>query len=513
VQTSSHKAEPMLKRKAGIFFAALIVAVGGLIYELIISTASSYLAGDSVLQFSLTIGLMLFGMGIGSWIAPSLKSPPEEKFILVEALLALIGGSSVALLFFSYSYTEVYYLVFVALALLIGLLIGLEIPLMLKIVESKTQMVKITSRILSLDYLGALIASVLYPLVLLPTLGVLRTALLVGLLNCVLAIFIYFAFLQQVQLRKRIATLLIFVFVALLSGFVYAERLTLHFDQKLYQDEVIFQQQTKYQKLVITRFGDDTRLYIDGNIQFSSIDEHRYHEPLVHIPLNLAAQKNRVLILGGGDGLAAREVLRYEQVERIDLVDLDGEMTRLAATHPDLVRLNQGSLSNPLVQVHTADALNYLEENSQLYDVIIIDLPDPNNEGIAKLYSREFYRLAARRLSEGGVLVTQATSPYFSNKAFWMIEHTMTEAGLSTLPYHLLVPSFGEWGFVAAARRPLSPAQLTIPLPTQVLHPDVIPTLFVFDPDMAAPEQVEINTLFEPKIIEVYQEDAKRWQY
>lgn len=506
-----------MNRKLGIFFAALIVAIGGIIYELMISTAATYLFGNSVLQFSITIGTMLFAMGIGSLIAPQLKSSAEQQFILVESLLAIIGGYSVAILFFVYSYTQWYYYIYLLLLIMIGILIGLEIPLMLKIVSDKKRMITITSRILSLDYFGALIASIAYPLLLLPYLGILRTAFLVGLLNCAIAVLMYISFRKNITHKLTIGIWLFIVSLLLTLGLIFTNTIANKTNQKLYQDEIVFSSQSKYQKIIITKFNNDIRLYLDGNIQFSSIDEYRYHEPLVHIPLSNTPNLNRIAILGGGDGLAIREVLKYHNVEEIILIELDPAMTEIATENKLITNLNNQSLSNKKVTVINKDAFSFLEKNSQLFNAIIIDLPDPNNESLAKLYSREFYRLVYRNLTEDGVMVTQATSPYFSKNTFWMIERTITSELFYTYPYHSYVPSFGEWGFVMATKTNISDKSITLPenMKLNFLHSkEQILNLFEFPSDMNNKniDNDQINTLIRPIILDTYNKDYNQWQ-
>lgn len=503
-----------IDRKAGIFFSALIVAIGGIIYELIIGTAASYLLGNSVLQFSLTIGLFLFGMGIGSLLVPYFKKPPEEKFVFIECAIAIIGGNAPLLLFSSFAYTDFFHLVFILIVLLIGILIGFEIPTMLEIVSEKDSFIKLISRILALDYLGALVASIIFPVILLPYLGIIRTAYLVGIANMFIAILIFWAFRTSIKTNKIImGTILAVCFVLLGLGFIYSNKIAWLLDSKLYQDEVIYSQQTPYQKLILTRYQDDIRLFLNGNIQFSSIDEYRYHESIVHIPMGLTRNRENILLLGGGDGLAVREILKYPDIKHITVVDLDQEVTKLALSYDLLTQLNNNSLSNPKVTIINQDALKFLENGSTLYDVILADLPDPNDEGLAKLYSREFYRLAKRHLAEDGVFVTQATSPYFSTNTFWTIKNTIETEDLYTLPYHVSVPSFGEWGFVLASKKKLESQKIEVLVDTKFLTKEVAQTLFVFDNDLLPSEEpLEINTFYNPTILKTYEEDVRRWQ-
>ena len=245
--------------------------------------------------------------------------------------------------------------------------------------------------------------------------------------------------------------------VAALAG---TEKLVSVTDAALFEDEVIFAEETPYQRVVVTRFGDRHRLFLNGAIQFDSYDEHRYHESLVHPAMSRAARRNFVLILGGGDGMALREVLRWNDVDRVVLVDLDPRVTEIFRDHPDLAALNKSSFSDPRVEVLNTDAWLFAEEDGRVFDVAILDLPDPNGFSISKLYSVEFYSRLFDRLSAHGVFVTQAGSPLFAREAFWSVEATLRAArnpvqpgaALRTTPYRAYVPSFGEWGFVMAAQ-------------------------------------------------------------
>jgi spermidine synthase len=505
------------KKDFSLFAAATLVAIGGLIYELIIGTVSSYLLGNSVLHFSITIGLFLFGMGIGSILSNFLKKEPTSLFICNELLLGMIGGNAVVILFGLFSFAETwFYLGFGSLVVGIGALIGLEIPLLLRMLQGMRHTHQVVTRVLSLDYVGSLIASVVFPLLLLPYLGLLRTSLVIGLINVSLAATVYFFSPRKKVNRSRGVTasligcwLILFVEV-LASNYVAA-----YFDQKLYQDEVIYNQQTTYQKIVISRFKDDIRLYLDANLQFSSLDEHRYHESLIHVPISYLASgyPQNALVLGGGDGLAARELLKYDSVESITVVDLDPAMTKLAQSSPLLLELNHDSLSDPKVTIVNQDALNFLTHVSERYDLIVIDLPDPNNEGLAKLYSQEFYHLAIQRLAENGILVTQATSPYFSNRTFWMIAETIKSNEVFTQAYHVNVPSFGEWGFVMASKNAVFTEPRPITAETKFLTNEVGRGLLTFDKDILPQlDQPEISTLHSPIILQAYEEDARRWK-
>jgi spermidine synthase len=269
--------------------------------------------------------------------------------------------------------------------------------------------------------------------------------------------------------------------------------------------------QTPYQRIVLTRWGDDVRLYLDGNLQFSSQDEHRYHELLVHPAMSLSRSREAVLVLGGGDGPAAREILKYDDVRRLVLVDIDPAMTELARVHPALLAINERALLDPRVELVHQDAYEYLEETAGQFGAIIIDLPDPNNESLGKLYTRAFYKMVRRHLAVGGVMASQATSPYFANQAYWCIVHTAADVGLQTLPYHVYVPSFGDWGFFVAAEHRLQAERFFLHVPTRYLNADLWSAGLLFDPDIAEVE-TEINTLDSQVVLGYYERGWKRWR-
>jgi spermidine synthase len=254
-------------------------------------------------------------------------------------------------------------------------------------------------------------------------------------------------------------------------------------ENHLYADDIIHAETTPYQRIVVTRWRDDLRLFINNNLQFSSQDEYRYHEALVHPGLSSLPGAKRVLVLGGGDGLAVREVLKYPNVESVTLVDLDPAMTELFASAPPLVALNQGALSSPKVKVVNADALQWLEESREYFDFVVVDFPDPSNFALGKLYTSAFYRLLEKRLSAHGLIVVQSTSPLYARQSFWCVVATLESVGFKTAPYHALVPSFGEWGYIIAGRQ-----EFVIPTVNRenrrFLTPEILPGLFQFPADM-----------------------------
>ena len=234
---------------------------------------------------------------------------------------------------------------------------------------------------------------------------------------------------------------------------------------------------------MLTQSGDDLRLYLNGNLQFAARDEYRYHEALVHPALGRVAHPREVLILGGGDGLAAREVFRHPSVERVTLVDLDGAVTGLFRNTAALARLNRGSLSDPRLAIVNTDAFLWARSARGRYDAIIVDLPDPVDYSIGKLYTQSFYAELRRLLAPGGMMVVQSTSPLIAPAAYWTVATTLEAAGFATRGYHAYVPSFGEWGFILAAGRPI-PGRAQFPA-GRFLTPATERLLFDFPPDMA----------------------------
>jgi spermidine synthase len=281
-------------------------------------------------------------------------------------------------------------------------------------------------------------------------------------------------------------------------------------ENKLYKNNIIYNTQTPYQKIVITANNGRIQCYINGAIQFDSIDEHRYHESLVH-PVMLATPKHEnVLIVGGGDGMALREVLKYDDIGQITLVDLDPAMTTLFKEHKVLSKLNDNAYDNPLVKVVNLDAWKFIETSEILYDVIILDLPDPNNISLSRLYSQTFYKILTNQLSRSGAMVTQASSPMFTRKAFWSVFQTMKSTGLNAKAYHTYVPSFGEWGFVMASKFPIDFKKYAPNTELKYLDKEVLRRMEIFEKDIAKLD-VEPNKLSTHKLIEYYDDGWKIW--
>ncbi|MBK8072384.1 MAG: polyamine aminopropyltransferase [Ramlibacter sp.] len=471
--------------EVALLASVFVVAACGLVYELAAAALASYVLGDSVLQFSTVIGTYLFAMGLGSWASRHFSRQLPAHFLRIELLIALIGGGLPALLFLANAWAPGSFRVLLyGLVLLVGALVGLEIPLVMRILRRDVALKDLVSQVLTFDYLGALAVSVAFPLLLVPKLGLVRTGLLFGLMNAVVALWALWLFRHELPRLRAHVLASVGVLGLLLGGLVGADAITTLAEDRLYEDRVVFAKTSPWQRIVVTHGRAGHRLFLNGNLQFAERDEYRYHEALVHPAMAGHGAPRKVAVLGGGDGMAVREILRYPSVESVTLVELDPEMTRLFATHGVLSRLNAGALASPKLTVVHADAFKWLQEGTEFFDVIVVDFPDPTNFSIGKLYTGAFYALLEQRLSASGIAVVQTTSPLVARQSFWTVVDTIDSVGLTATPYHAHVPSFGEWGFVLAGRRP---ARVPEALPTGLRFLDLpmLPQLFDFPRDMA----------------------------
>ena len=472
-----------------LFFSVVIIATCGLIYELIAGTAASYLLGDSVTQFSTIIGCYLFAMGVGSWLSRYVTKNLLAFFVKVEILLGAVGGCSAAVLFLLFDHVHSFRFLLYFQVGLIGVLVGIEIPLLLRILKDKFEFSDLVSKVLSFDYIGALFASILFPLVLIPYLGLIKTSFLFGILNASVALWVLYALQENSPLNRLHKMSAIAVIIGLTLGFAYADSIMGYAEHSTYQGKVIFSETTPYQRIVLTKASHDLRLFLNGNLQFSSVDEYRYHESLVHPALSALHDPRHILIIGGGDGLALREVLKYPGIETVTLVDLDPAMTRLFSSNEMLTELNQNSLLSLKLSVINRDAFIWLKEQAaaeakKKYDAILIDLPDPSNYSIGKLYSISFYHLLHQVMTPHSLVVVQSTSPLVARKSFWCVNNTLEAAGFNTTPYHAYVPSFGEWGYVIATEQRYTPPK-NYPAGLKYVSVATAREMFHFPADMA----------------------------
>ncbi len=508
-------AEPVRVRPAevALLVSVFVVAACGLLYELAAGTLASYLLGDSILQFSTVIGAYLFAMGIGSYASRFFERQLVAHFLRIELLVALVGGLMPAGLFALHSVAEASFrFALYAMVGAVGVLVGLEIPLVMRILKrhfrDRYALKDLVSQVLTFDYLGALAVSVAFPLLLVPQLGLLRTGALFGLLNAAVAVWCLGLFRAELRHARAHALACAVVIMVLIAAFAGADRVTSWAEDRFYGDNVVYSETSDYQRVVVTAGSAGVRLFLNGNLQFHSRDEYRYHEALVHPAMAAHGAPKQVLVLGGGDGMAVREVLKYPGVERVTLVELDPRMTELFATQPMLTRLNGGSLTSPKLRIVNADAYEWLEHDDSHYDVIVIDFPDPTNFSLGKLYTTSFYALVDQHLSAGGYAVVQTTSPLIARQSFWTVATTLEAVGLNTTPYHVHVPSFGEWGFIIASRRPwrTPPA---LPEGLRFLSLAGLPAMTEFPPDMSR-VAAEPNRLSNQTLVRTFEQEWGR---
>jgi spermidine synthase len=467
------------RRPLLLYLTVLVIATAGLVYELLAGTLASYVLGDSVTQFSTTIGVYLSALGLGAYLSKHVTQRLAQRYAMVIA---------------------------------IGTLVGLELPLLMRLLREEVDFDSLVAKVLTFDYVGALVGSLLFALVLVPRLGLVRTSLLFGGLNCLVGLLTTWVLADRIYPRERTklrvkATLLACV---LGTAFVMADRITSYAEQGAFDAAVVYAEQTAHQRIVMTRGGGGHQLYLNGNLQFNSSDEYRYHEALVHPAMFAAKQKARVLVLGGGDGLAVREILKHPEVREVTLVELDPGMIRLAREAEALRALSDDALADARVQVVIADALVWLDRTlDRQFDVLIVDFPDPNNFSLGKLYSTWFYQLLQKAMHDQSVVSVQSTSPLVARKSYWCVVETMRTVGLSVRPYHSLVPSFGEWGYVLAMKHPFDqPSEVTLS-GLRYLDADSMRALFLFSPDMG-PLPVEPNRLNNQRLVQYYEQDWSR---
>ena len=496
---------------AALLTMVLVIATAGLVYELVMAAVASYVLGDSVTQFSIVIGVYLSALGLGAYASRFVERRLALTFVDVELATALVGGLSAPALFFAFGFTGAFRLVLYSIVVTVGALVGLELPLLIRILERELSFKELIARALTFDYAGALVGSLAFSLLLVPHLGLVHTSIACGLLNGIVALASTWLLAGRTGTQRRsMARARVRAVLVLLVFFFEGGRLRKVSESAMYPGPMLLAEQSPYQRIVVARRGAGFQLFLNGNLQFSSADEFRYHEALVHPAMAAAREHRRVLVGGGGDGLAVREILEWPGVQSVTLVDLDRRMTSLARHSPLLTGQNHRSFSDPRVHIVNADALVWFGTSRDKLDVVLLDFPDPTNYSLGKLYSRRFYKLAAARLASDGAMVVQSTSPMFARDAFWCVTHTLQSVGLSTLPYHVFVPSFGEWGYVLARHHAGPQPTRLPPAPLRYLDRDTLRALFDFPPDMSE-RPTRLNRLDNQALVAYYLGAWARW--
>jgi spermidine synthase len=511
----AHGAPPARALRPNVLLLmVLVIATAGLVYELTMAAVASYVLGDSVKQFSIVIGVYLSALGLGAYLSRFVTRRLALTFVDVELSAALLGGLSAPGLFLAFSFTNAFRLVLYSIVLLVGVLVGLELPLLIRILRQRLAFEELIAKALTYDYAGALIGSLAFSLLLVPAIGLVHTSLVCGLLNALVGLASTWVLLPEDpaeqrgmrQARLRAIGVMLIVLVAL----ALAERITELGETALYRGKVLHAEQSRYQRIVLVERAGAFQLFLNNNLQFSSRDEHRYHEALVHPAMAAAGARSRVLIGGGGDGLALREILRWPDVRDVTLVDLDERVTDLARSDARMTELNRKSLDDPRVRVVSADAMVFIADARESYDVVVLDFPDPSTFSIGKLYSERLYASVKKRLAPGGALVVQSTSPAFARTSFWCIDKTLRAAGFHTLPYHVFVPSFGDWGFVLARLAEFAAPTELPSAPLRFLDSNALRALFVFPPELSRVE-TRVNRLNNQALVDYYLSEWARF--
>ncbi len=507
--TSTEQQPDTTTRWRAVLLAAVAAcAACGIVYELALLTLSTSLNGGGIVATSLIVAGYIAALGAGALLVKPLLHWPAISFVAVEAVLAIVGGLSAAALYVMFSFVGGSLLMLALGTALIGALVGAEVPLLMTLLQQgrvaeATDTGRTLANLNAADYLGALIGGLAWPFVLLPHLGMIRGAAATGIVNLIAAAVVSVFLLRRVVTARQLGAALgaLALALALLATLLLqAQDIETTSRQRLYADPIIAFKQSAYQEIVVTRRGNDMRLYLDGGLQFSTRDEYRYTESLVYPALGDGAHS--VLVLGGGDGLAARELLRSPGVDNIVQVELDPAVIELARS--TMRSANGGSLDNPRVHIVTGDAMTWLRNTKKpSFDAVIVDLPDPDTPVLGRLYSTEFYALVSRVLTPGGLMVVQSGSPYSTQTAFWRTVSTIAAAGYAVTPYHVFVPTFGDWGFALARRgdvapRPVLPRDAP---PLRFLNQSVLDAATVFAADVQR-RTLEPSTLEHPRIVE-----------
>jgi spermidine synthase len=492
----------------------LLIAASGLVYELIMGAVASYVLGDSVTQFSTVIGVYLFALGVGAYLSRFVTRRLNATFVDVELGTALVGGLSAPGLLAAFGYTGAFHTALYLAVLVVGALVGLELPLLIRILRSEYEFDELIARALGVDYAGALVGSLAFSLLLVPRLGLVHTSLACGLVNALVGLASTYLLVPGDDGERRTlvrARLRAWAVIALLGvGFAQASRLTQAAESTLYPGRVLVAAQSPYQRIVLAAHRQAVQLYLNGSLQFDGADEHRYHEALVHPAMAVARARQRVLVGGGGDGLATREVLKWPEVEQVTLVDLDQKVTDVSRDHPALSSLNRRSLSDPRVEVVNADAMRWFAETDRRFDVVILDFPDPSTYSVGKLYTERFFRTTRDLLRPGAALVIQSTSPFIARHAYWCVVHTLASVGFTVAPYHAFLPSFGEWGFVLGKTEAFTwPAELP-ELGFRFLDRATLASLTRFAPDLGE-VLTHVNRLNNQALVAYYLDAWRRY--
>ena len=533
------------------------LACCGLIYEYLLSHYSARILGSVETVIYAIIGIMIVSMGLGAFAAKKVKDA-FQGFVVLELLVAFIGCSATlfiaSLIGFSQTLPQIIAdtyqipndvlvngdflstLNWISIqlpylfAFILGFLIGMEIPLIARIRETVYghHLAHNAGTIYGADYIGAGIGAAIWVLFMLK-IEISQAAALTASLNLIAGFIFLIRFKKYLRYKVKLIIGHLILAVLIVLIFVFGGHWQKQMQNMLYLDKVVYQTQTPYQNLVFTErllgggYQPIYNFYINGRLQFSSLDEHIYHEFLVHPAMQASARHDKVLIIGGGDGLALREVQKWKP-STITLIDLDPDLIALFKNPEKFLpphlsikikALTQDSFNQPSVKVINDDAfiaIDRLLAAKKSFDTIIIDLPDPSHPDLNKLYSVNFYYRLQYLLSGDGVIVVQSTSPFHAKSAFISIGKTLQKAGYKTEQYHQNVPSFGEWGWTIASKNGQIPSQRlstynTLAVPTKWLTLPLLKAAFVFNKDFYIDKnKIKINYLGSNALYQYHQQ-------
>ena len=547
-----------------------VLAGCGLVYEYLLSHYAGRVLGAMESTIYAMIGLMIVAMGLGAFAARGIRCA-FKGFVWLELTIAFLGCSSILIIGGLIALTQTFpqiladtfgmppdslpqggffkqlsQLAFNSpyfFGLLLGFFIGMEIPLIARIREQihGQHLANNLGTIYGADYIGAGLGAAIWVVFLL-SIDISKAAALTASLNLIAGAFFIIRYWQQLHWRKTFVSLHLLLALIILLMFNYGNQWLNQMNSLLYLDKVVHVEKTRYQQLTFTQrdmgvnstnteFGDAQKsiinFYLNGRLQFSSIDEHIYHEYLVAPVLAGSARHDNILIIGGGDGLALRDVLKYSP-KNVTLIDLDSELIDIFQTpkehlNANLARkisfLNKNSLQDERVTILRSDAfitINELLKSGQVFDAIIVDLPDPSHPDLNKLYTVNFYARLKQLLAGDGLIAIQSTSPYHAKDSFISIGKTLSAANYAHVQqYHDNVPSFGEWGWTIAAKMGASPlARLNklkkLPIQHTWLNYELLKASFVFPNDFYKnKENIDINTLGSHTLYQLHQQ---AWQ-
>ncbi len=538
-----------------------VLAGCGLIYEYLLSHYAGRIIGVMESAIYTMIGLMIVSMGLGAFAARKVKCA-FNGFVWLELIIALLGSSAILLIGGLIAITQIFPHIIADLfsmppdmrpqggifkqlswlahkspyffGILLGFFIGMEIPLIARIREHIHQkhLANNLGTIYGADYVGAGIGAAIWVMFLL-SIDISKAAALTASLNLVAGAFFIWRYWHKLKWKKTFVSLHLVLAIVIVVMFNYGNQWLNQMNSVLYLDKVVHSAKTRYQQLTFTErhmgleHENIINFYLNGRLQFSSLDEHIYHDYLVAPALAASARQEHILIIGGGDGLALRDVLMYSP-KSVTLIDLDSELINIFKqpeqhVNPRLAKqlsqLNQNSLQDKRVTIKTADAFIAIDEllaKNQVFDAIIVDLPDPSHPDLNKLYSVNFYARLKQLLAGDGLIAIQSTSPYHAKESFISIGNTVAAAEFTHVQqYHDNVPSFGEWGWTIAAKTGLSPLQRlnnlqALPIAHTWLNLAILKAAFVFPNNFYENKnEIEVNTLGSHTIYQLHQ---KAWQ-